>query len=209
ENEALKNDVANLRVQVDDLKRIAEDHARYGDIRALCTPYFVIGSDSGARSSLAIQGSSLEGLRDGMIALYPDGIVGRVQRAGIAGARVQLVTDLGFRVRVGFARFEGSKFFRVGKTQTLAEGSGRGAMLIRGLTRENVKEATLVVGDWVILNEPEYPAYLQGRVLGRITAIGARPDAPLWAQIVVEPPQNLMRLTEVMIVTKDGTREKG
>src|SRR5580704_11337979 len=29
ENAALKNDVANLRVQLDDLKRIAEDHARY------------------------------------------------------------------------------------------------------------------------------------------------------------------------------------
>jgi cell shape-determining protein MreC len=201
--------VANLRVQLDDLKRIAEDHARYGDIRALCTPYAVIGTDTGARSTLAIQGSSLEGLRDGMVALYPDGIVGRVQRAGVAGARVQLVTDLGFRVRVGFARFEGAKFFRVGKTQTLAEGSGRGAMLIKGLTRENVKEVTIGVGDWVILNEPEYPPYLQGRVLGRVTAIAPRPDAPLWDQIVVEPPQNLMRLTEVMIVTKESVKEKG
>ena len=64
----------------------------------------MIGSDTGTRSSLAIQGSSLQGLRENMVALYSGGIVGRVQRAGVGGTRVQLITDLNFRVLAVFAR---------------------------------------------------------------------------------------------------------
>jgi cell shape-determining protein MreC len=39
--------------------------------------------------------------------------------------------------------------------------------------------------------------------LGRVTAITPRPDAPLYAQIRVEPQVNLLRLREVMVVVKE------
>ena len=76
-------------------------------------------------------------------------------------------------------------------------------MRIGGLTREQVKLGGLKVDDWVILSEADWPSYLHGRHLGRVKSIGIRPDAPLFAQITVEPTQNLMRLSKVMIVTKD------
>ena len=40
-------------------------------------------------------------------------------------------------------------------------------------------------------------------MLGTIAAIGPREGAPLWDAITVRPPQNLMLLKEVMIVTKE------
>lgn len=201
ENEDLKNEVSSLSNRLAELQRINEDRNQI-DIRKLCTPYAVLGGDTGSRSSLAIQGSSLEGLRENMVALYPGGIAGRVQRAGIAGARVQLVTDVGFRVLGSFGRDDGAKFKPNAHPPTVVEGTGRGAMVIRSLTRDDVKSTGLATGDWVTLSEPDWPKNLQGRRLGRITAIGTRSDAPLWASITVEPPQNLMRLKEVLIVTK-------
>jgi len=51
----------------------------------------VIGADSGTRDSLAISGTSLDGLKEGMYVLYPGGLVGQVNRAGVGGAQVRLV----------------------------------------------------------------------------------------------------------------------
>ena len=62
-------------------------------------------------------------------------------------------------------------------------------MVIRGLTREDVKNTGLKVGDRVILHDAsDWPKYLQGRMLGEIKAIGIRADAPLWASITVVEP---------------------
>ncbi len=113
-----------------------------------------------------------------------------------------MITDLGFRVRAAFVQFEGAKPLQLKEPQALVEGTGRGAMQIRGLTREAVKRAGLKRGDWVVVNELEWPPVMQGRHLGRIVTIGPRADAPLFAQIVVEPPQNLMNLREVLVVTR-------
>ena len=72
-----------------------------------------------------------------------------------------------------------------------------------------MKAAGLKVGDYVILIEPDWPPYLQGWHLGRIASIGVRSDHPLFAQIMVEPPQNLLLLNEVMIVNKTpGTEDE-
>ena len=202
ENQDLKNQLSAMHELLAKIQRLEEYRKEIGDIRPLCTPCAVVAGDSGTRQTLAIAASSVQGLREGMAVLFPGGIVGQVQRAGVAGTRVRLVTDAGFRVRVGFARFEGTRYLRVPGPEGLVEGTGRGAMQIRGLTREIVKSAGLKTGDIVILGEPTWPGYLQGWVLGRITSIGSRSDAPLFAQIVVEPTQNLMQLTEVMVVTK-------
>jgi rod shape-determining protein MreC len=202
ENEILKNEVSGLTERLLAFQKLEEYRKLIGDIRPFCTPYRVIGSDSGARASLMIRGSSIQGLRDGMFVLYPDGIVGLVRRAGVAGVRVQLVTDPGFLVRVGFARFQNGKFILLNAPQAVVQGTGKGTMRILGRTLEEVKAAGLKPGDYVILTEPDWPPYLQGWHLGKITAVGVRSDHPLFAQITVEPSQNLTLLNEVMIVTK-------
>ena len=81
-------------------------------------------------------------------------------------------------------------------------GQARGRCRSLGRTIEEVKTAGLKSGDYVILTEPDWPPYLQGWHLGRIASIGVRSDHPLFAQIVVEPPRNLLLLNEVMIVDK-------
>ena len=78
------------------------------------------------------RGSSLQGLRDGMFVLYPEGIVGKVRRAGVAGVRVQLITDPGFLVRVGFARFQNGRYILLNAPQAVVQGTGKGMMQITG-----------------------------------------------------------------------------
>jgi cell shape-determining protein MreC len=206
ENESLKDEVMSLRARLDALEAQEADEKQIGDIRRFCTRFSVTSSDAGTHASLGILGSSWQGLHDGMIALYPGGIVGRVERSGIAGARIQLITDTGFRVDVGFVRFDGAAFVRLKPAQTYAEGTGRGAMRIIGLTKDAA--SGLKKGDWCILNDHDWPANLQGRALGRIGSIGPRSDAPLtFTQIIVEPTQNLLRLSKVLIITKQSSME--
>jgi cell shape-determining protein MreC len=202
ENEALKNENSNLSVRVMELEKREDARQAVGDLRKLCTPFKVAGTDVGAHASLGIQGSSLQGLKDGMVAIYSGGIVGKVQRAGLAGARVQLITDAGFTVGCGFARFDGEKYIRLNPMDTVAEGTGKGAMQIVLLTHEVVKTEGLQPQDTVILWDSNWAPYLQGEVLGKITAIKPRRENPLWDQITVEPTRNLLRLREVLVVTK-------
>lgn len=207
EIEELKNDLTSLRIRMSEIAQLEEYSNEIGDIRPLCTRYDVIGSDSGPRSTLSVQGSRLGGLRDGMFVLYPGGVVGRVQHAGVLGVRVQLITDLGCRERAAFARYDGTRFSRLSIPEALVEGTGKGAMRVGGLTVDQIKLGGLKIGDWAYVSEADWPSYLRGRHLGRVKLIGTRPDAPLFAQITIEPTQNLMRLSKVMIVTKGQEKE--
>jgi hypothetical protein len=44
---------------------------------------------------------------------------------------------------------------------------------------------------------------LQRYRLGRITSIGQRSNGPLFAEIQVEPPTNLLNLREVLVMVKN------
>ena len=174
----------------------------------LCTPVAVVGSDSGPRESLALRGSTLEGIVDGMHVLYAGGVVGQVERAGVAGAQVRLLTDPGFRVRGSFGTFRRRadnqiEFARLDAPTALVEGVGRDTMIVRGLSMDQSKSSGIALGNWVILAEPDWPENLQGQPLGRVVKIGRPPDAPLFAEITIEPQTNLSMLREVMVVTKE------
>ncbi len=189
------------------MQRNAE-REKLGLVRDLCTPVAVVGPDSGARESLSLRSSTLEGITDGLFVLYPGGVVGEVERAGIAGAQVRLVTDPGFRVRGSFGKFQRRpdnqiEFSKLNAPTALVEGAGQGAMIVRSLTMEDARKAQIEPNDWVILSEPDWPLNLQGQPLGKVVKISPRPDAPLFAQIVIEPQENLSRLREVMVVTKE------
>ena len=90
----LRDEVSNLATRVAELDRINKERNLI-DVRDLCTPYPVIGSDTGARSSLAIGGSSLQGLRENMKVLYQAAESRRGGgRSGCRQGAVQLITDL-------------------------------------------------------------------------------------------------------------------
>jgi cell shape-determining protein MreC len=208
ENMGLRAELTALTQQLERLEQLNNERVGMGEIGRYCAPVGVIGPDSGTRQSLALRGSTVLGLRDGMCALYDGWIVGTVIRAGLGGAQVRLITDQGQRERVIFRAIVADRAGRTmalrrGKLIGVAEGMGDNTMVVRELTGDDVKAAGVQVGDLVTLDEPDWPMNVQGLPLGRVVAIEPRTDAPLYAQIRVEPQVNLLRLSEVMVVVKE------
>jgi len=218
ENQRLRAEVASLETQLDELNRRDAELSKLGAARTYCRIFKVIGGDSGPRDSLAIAGSTLQGLKDEQYVLYPGGLVGQVQRAGVAGSQVRLATDPGFRIRIRFARYNssgGPAFEPLATPAVVAEGMGDGTLGIRGLalsaigydakghpagkTGESLSAGT----DYALLFDPDCPRVLQGEMIGRVVGITARTDARLFADIRIRPTETLSKLREVMVMTRE------
>ena len=210
ENQHLRAELATLRMKAAEFARRDAELSKLGDAKDLFRRFDVIGADSGARQSILIAGSSLRGLKDGQYALHPGGLVGRV-RAGIGGAQVQLITDPAFRVRVRFATYSSNA--ALGIPAAVLEGAGNNLMVARGLSFADIgcdkagkplhAGDSLRIGDYVQVWDSDCPQQINGAVLGRVTAIGPRHDAPPpWAEVQVAPTANLRRLREVMVMVK-------
>jgi cell shape-determining protein MreC len=209
ENDELRQENATLQHKLEDLIRINSDRAELGgNLRDDCTPFKVVGGDAGVRQSLLIRGSSLDGLRDGMFVLHTDNVVGLITRPpGLLGAQVRLITDRGVRVTGYFRKLEKGPD---GKTRTrrldtpsvVVEGTGDGAMRCLGLTVEQLNDAGVKPGDWVVVEDKDWDDRIHGKRLGKVAGITPLITAPLYAEVRVEPTQNLMRLREVMVLTK-------
>src|SRR4051812_26382467 len=151
ENDQLRQQNVKLRHDLVEQLKITNELKNLGDLGPLCTPVKVVGPEQGPRESLALTGSSLEGLKDGMCVVYPGGIVGTLQRSGVAGGQVRLVTNPGFRATAYFSgarradrKPDGGKnaaapgkaessgeFQRLNNDLILVEGVGRGQMVVR------------------------------------------------------------------------------
>ena len=207
ENDHLKTTIASLQAQVRALQDLTAERQLLGDVLPLCTPVPVVGGDAGLRESLSLQSSV--GLQDGMFALYSGGVVGRIDRAGYSGgAQVRLVTDAGFGVQGSFVRFvkdgQGQTVYDpIEAPNPLVQGAGNGMMVIRRLPMEEL--ADVRPGDWVVVDDPDWPLMLQGFKLGVVESKEPSPGAPLFAEIKVRPVTNLMHLREVMVMTKAAT----
>lgn len=206
ENLKLSIALSQMTSELQQYREMDLERSRMGSLKDRCTIFPVIGGDPGTRESLQIRGSSLEGLREGMFALYGDGgIAGIVQRAGLGGAQVQLITDTGFRVRESIVRLEtrgnAVRIVAVSVPQALAIGIGRNRMVIENITYEQAQQ--IRVGDMVVADEPDWPSELKGRYLGHVTAVGKRPSAPQYAEIRIEPRETLLRLRDVLVITKE------
>jgi cell shape-determining protein MreC len=162
ENERLKAQVVNLTGQLEALQRIDQDRNRLGDIRPYCTPSPVIGSDAGLRDSLAIAATTRDGVRENMPVLYADGVVGVIERVGVAGTQVKLVTDPGFvararprRPRLGSGRQAPMRFITI---------TSRRALRLRiGRTRISLSSGAFFCG-WIDSTSPTIrPLRLMGQ----------------------------------------------
>jgi cell shape-determining protein MreC len=209
QNDYLTQQNAWLTQELDEMRKLNDERDRVGvDIRKRCTPVSVIGSDSGNRDSLAVGASSLQGLKDGMCVLYSGGIVGKLQRTGLGGGQVQLVTNKGFSLTAYFGTFEqgadGSRqFIRLYKDAVLVRGNGDGTMVCDMISMAKAAEDGIRAGDWVMLDDPDWPPDLQHRRIGKITSVDKRPGYPLFAEIRIRPESDLKKLKEVMILTKN------
>jgi hypothetical protein len=207
ENDELKVTVASLEAQLEAMKKLNADREMVGRVRPYCTPVSVVGPDSGERDSLSLSLSQVGSLERGMPVVYSGGLVGRVARAGPGGAQVQLVTDKGFKATGLFGRFVRKseseyEFQRTATEVPLVEGLGKGVMAVRNLKLREVKDVGLKEDDWVLLDDVDWPMILAGQRMGRIVSIRPRTDAPLMAEIRLQPMRNLLELREVMVMTK-------
>jgi hypothetical protein len=205
ENDRLRTELVRLSKQLEDLQALNADRELLGDLRQHCKPLAVVGTDTGNRETLLLRPLVRGDLEDDLAVISPFGLVGKLDRVGAAaGPQVRLITDPGFRLEASFRRFidagNGSvQVVPLASTTQLVEGLGKGKMAIRNMTDRQVKEIGLQKGDWVVLSDREYDRDLQGLKIGRIMSIRPRPDAPQFAQIELEPMQNLKMLREVMV----------
>ena len=204
ENAKLKTTVVSLQSQLKMLLELTAERQLLGDVLPLCTPVDAYGGDPGLRESIGIQ--STAGIQEGMFALYWGGVVGRIDRTGFSGgAQVRLVTDPGFSVQGAFVRVVTSPEGQVGyepikAPAPLVQGAGNGLMIVRRLPMEEVREVRK--GDWIVVDDPDWPIILRGYKLGVIESLETAPGAPLFAEIRLRPMANLMQLREVMVMNK-------
>jgi len=171
ENDQLRQELVALDQEIGELRRRLAEREKLGALGEQCTPVKVVGEDTGNREGLSLQGSTIEGLKQGQPVLFAGGVVGRLDRPpGLTGAMVRLITDKGIRVGAYFGRFEKDAngeltFQRIETSPPLLEGTGDGAMRcatmltmaeVRPEDPKDPKEAKrprLEVGDWVFLED--------------------------------------------------------
>jgi cell shape-determining protein MreC len=195
---------------LEELRKRDKAQEEMGDLRDACRAVQVWGGDAGARQTLSLRGSTLDGLGNGMAVIYPHGLVGKIELAGIGAARVRLITDANFVLAAAFGRFmpggpdgKNGDFSRVETPAFTVAGDGHGRMLITNLLASDVTAAGLKKGDWVTLSDHDgWPSILQGYKVGEIDSIREQDRHPLFAEIVVKPDVELMKLKEVMVVAK-------
>lgn len=202
ENRELHLQIANLTAQIQRLQAINADREALGALRPLCRPMRVVGSDSGLRHSLSLQGD-IQSLRAGMAVVYAGGLAGRLDRVGWGGgAQAQLVTDRTFRMTGRFGRLipGGHGFQELGSFTTLLEGDGKGALIARTVETRLVRDTGLALGDWAVVADNDYPPVLQGYRIGIVTGITPSRYTPQYTEITVKPQVNLLFLPEVMVL---------
>ena len=204
ENQRLRDRVVELEAQVEVERARNAQWARLGPLKDRCVPVEVSGADAGPRDSLALQGSTLEQVRDKAVALYAGGIAGQIQgRAGIAGAQLRLITDKGFRARGYFVRIGPDLHTQRLTPMTVTfEGIGDAMVVRPPLSESAVRDSHLEEGDIALADDRDWPADLVGKPLGAITRIEPKRDAAHFMEIRVEPSTNLKMLDEVMVLKK-------
>lgn len=203
ENQLLRARVIELTEQID-LER--KRNAQWESLRSLkeqSVPVEIAGADSGTRDSLALQGSTLEHVRDKAVAFYPGGVAGQIQgRAGVAGAQLRLITDPGFRVRGHFVRMTPEAKPLPLSPELVFLGVGNALTLQTPLSQHQIKEYGLEIGDVAVAAEREWPQALRGTPLGSVTKMTPRHNAAGFIDVRIEPPVNLKLLDEVMVMKK-------
>jgi hypothetical protein len=204
ENDQLRQEIARLQANVDRLQALESERQELGNIQSMCVHVGVAGNDSGGRDGLLL--SAADQLDQDAPVLYSDALVGKLD-ARLGGARVRLITDEGFAETGAFIRFidaDGA----VTATHVfpnftpLVRGLGHGQIGIFGMKISDYKEAGLRVGDWVVLDDAAWPRAVQGRLLGKIVSCGESRQAPLFADIRLQPVADLSRLSDVWVLNK-------
>jgi cell shape-determining protein MreC len=209
ENDELRHSLDKMAHDLEELRKMSAGFESFRELRDRCQFFNVLFGDSGNRDSLALRSSkALDGLRTGMFALHPAGVAGVVERSGVGGAQVRLITDSEFGVKGYFRKFErtdeGDLYpYRLKTGTVLVQGAGGGEMRVLMQPLKLLRDTGVEPGTEVVVDDPEWPPELQGMGLGRVTEIRPRRDSALHADVIVKPPTDLRRLTRVMVMVRE------
>jgi cell shape-determining protein MreC len=210
ENDQLRQEIARLQADVDRLQRLESERQELGDLKAQCVRVAVAGNDSGGRDALLLAASTVGSLDQDAPVLYSGGLAGRLD-ARLGGARVRLLTDDGLAVTGAFIRFVDSGgtvvATRVAAPTPLVRGLGHGELAIVGMKWTDASLAGLRAGDWVVLNDPDWPQAVQGTRLGRIVSCVQSRQSQLFADIRLQPEADLSRLADVWVLQATRAEE--
>ncbi len=209
EIQTLKFQLALKDQQIADLNRQLNEFNSIGkSLFERCRIVKVSGGDAGNQQFLTLSTNVIDNFVTGMPVIYPHGLAGQIEVVGVGAARVRLVTDKGFHpVRGEFVRYmqDSGEFKHLPLTMKVIAGRGDGRMEIQQCKRTELESADkkykLAVGDWVVLNDKDWPAPVQGIKLGEIESINDQKN-PLFVSITIRPDADLMKLQEVMVMVK-------
>lgn len=137
-------------------------------------------------SQLTINVGHRDGVKEGMPVVTPQGLVGRIARAGERTARVLLLTDTASSVNAKTMR---------GRVTGVVQGAGEGKLALRFV--EQGQE--LKVGD-IVLTSGLGGAFPAGQPIGQVTAVRQK-DIELFQEADVRPIVDFSRLEEVLVIT--------
>lgn len=219
ENAALRMQVAALAHQLEELKRLNKDREAMGLARDLSVPARVVGLDASASGGRQMMQVVVDGawaglVKDGQPVISARGLVGRVAGTWRGGTRVRLTTDLESRIVAKFVRFTRDDagnlvMSDVSAEKPLVEGAGAAGMRVANLPMARVQAAGVREGDWLAVNDYDgWPYELQGFLIGRVARVAESRTRPLMAELTIEPPAELRKLREVMVVAKGHANAK-
>ena len=95
ENQQLRQQIAIDQIEIQRLSADAAEQANMGDLSKLCQRFTVAGADTSGRDGLLLTSTSLGTLKPSQPVLDSrQAIIGRIDRAGLRSAHVQLISDV-------------------------------------------------------------------------------------------------------------------
>ena len=192
ENEALKRQLAEAQVQLQEQRALAERSrgllATLGlrdrsNLKTLAAEVIGAGATTDFKTVTIDKGSS-DGVRADLAVMASAGVVGRVVVSSARAAKVQLLVDRNAAAGVLIER---------SRSQGVAIGAGDGV-----LRMEYVSEvADVVVGDTVVTSGID-GIYPKGYVVGKVEAVEKSGNS--YKQILVRPAVDFSSVEEVLVV---------
>ncbi len=203
ENLALKYQVQQMTATIDQLRQQAGERASLGEFQSFCDRFEVTAADAPPREGITITGSGVSALQVDEPVLSSGSfisLIGRINRVGAAAAHVRLLTDIGSAVTAQFVTYSGQGA-QATNLPALVKGAGLGMMVIDNLPMDQVTEAKLHVGDWLVLNDAYWPRELQNIRIGQVASIQPLARQPLFALITLAPEQQTAHLSDIWVMT--------
>ncbi len=175
-----------------------------------------VREDDWVTSRRALDAGTKDGVRQGMIVLAQEYLIGRIEEVTPYTARLVLLSDLAAKVPVWIGRVDGKRFRVLGAAEALRDGKrwaepgeeasfflvgrGRGDMIVGGVHEDYVARKALAVGDLVVSagTSAELPVAM---VIGRVEEIEDDPAQRQLRQLNVRCPIDTARLRWVYVVS--------